>query len=201
MNRHKCPLRVRRYFWTWSFLGKKRLRRESVLRSWGYSVRQNIDLVGYPKMAIKQSWACYEVITSRKKLAPWSYHLSEWPRFCSAQCGITSRKGLPSCWLTATTPQGNASLHNRITSRNGLGALVHAGSRHNAARSCTHQVLAVLLLGGACGAAGFQVFSTRRANVYLEVPGHDIHYLSAQDVVVPSRRHNETGSRHQKLNL
>ena len=92
-----------------------------MLRSSGYSVRQNIDLVGYPKMAIKQSWACYGAITSRKELAPWSYHLSEWPRFCSAQCGITSRKGLPSCWLTATTPQGNASLHNRITSRNGLG--------------------------------------------------------------------------------
>ena len=33
-------------------------------------------------------------------------------------------------------------------------ALVHAGSRHNGARSCTHQVLAVLLLGGACVCAG-----------------------------------------------
>ena len=47
-------------------------------------------------MAIKQSWACYEVITSRKELAPWSYHLSEWPRFCSAQCDSTPRKRIAS---------------------------------------------------------------------------------------------------------
>ena len=44
------------------------------------------------------------------------------------------------------------------------------------------------------------VFATR-ANLYLEAPHLESHYLSAQDVVVPSRRHNETGSRHQKLNL
>ena len=36
------------------------------------------------------------------------------------------------------------------------------------------------------------VFATR-ANLYLEAPHLESHYLSAQDVLVPSRRHNENG--------
>ena len=50
----------------------------------------------------------------------------------------------------------------------------------------------VFLAPSACVVEVLAVFATR-AKLYFEAPHLESHYLSAQDVLVPSRRHNENG--------